>query len=346
MPTTHLLETDTGGASLSSSRSASRVILSSLLPRVPRDIDDVAPFARMVQGNPHATRLWQGAALRIDERQTFLGLKQYEFAKPVGTSVSLAPMRHPFDAAHQTRSLARSLGQPVVAGFGPGPRDFQAALLGAPYASPLTAMREYLEIIAGLLAGERLEYHGSYFHVAAGLPGLTSPPIELGLGVLRPGMARLAGSSGATAITWLAPPQHIRTALSPAIEDGAAGRSLPRIVAMVPYAICDDGVDPVDVLLRGSTGHLQMPHYLDMLAQCGADIITGDLRHNAGEAIRIGAVAIGNAERVLDVIGSYVDSGVSEIVLNPAAVAIAAGIETATSQVEAAFNQLGKEYQQ
>ena len=81
----------------------------------------------------------------------------------------------------------------MVAGFSPGPKLFQSALLGAPYASPLTAAREYIVALRGLLDGQEVMQQGEYVSLHGGQPRVPPPPVSLGLGVLRPRMARLAG---------------------------------------------------------------------------------------------------------------------------------------------------------
>jgi alkanesulfonate monooxygenase SsuD/methylene tetrahydromethanopterin reductase-like flavin-dependent oxidoreductase (luciferase family) len=163
---------------------------------------------------------------------------------PLGLAVTLMPLRHPFEAAVQTVSLARITGQSLVAGFGPGPTLFQEMLLGRRYCSPLTAVREYVTIVKGLLLGGPVDVQGHYCTCRASL-GVASPTVEIGLGVLRPGMARLAGEVADVAITWLTPAPYVRDVIRPALEEGAAkaGRPVPCIVSAVPMAIERRGRD-------------------------------------------------------------------------------------------------------
>ncbi|WNO71813.1 LLM class flavin-dependent oxidoreductase [Streptomyces sp. AM8-1-1] len=82
-------------------------------------------------------------------------------------------------------------------------------------ASPrVTAAREYLGIVRGLLDGETVQAEGEYFSCHGGLSPSPAPPVELGLGVLRPGMARVAGAVAGCAITWLTPASYL-TVLRP-----------------------------------------------------------------------------------------------------------------------------------
>jgi len=192
-----------------------------LVPFVPKRAEQVLPFAGLVRFG-QAERLWQGQSLYIDSHQQFVTTAGAGLRTPIGTGVSLMPLQHPWHAAMQARSVAVAVGQPIVAGYGPGGRPFQQALLGAPYPSPLTACREYLTIMRGLLEGHRVTMTGDYFQCYASLPPLASPPIELGLGVLRSRMAMLAGEVADVAITWLTPADDIRGVSAPATHDGAA----------------------------------------------------------------------------------------------------------------------------
>lgn len=293
-----------------------------LIPLVPNVVEQATPFAALVKFSG-ATRLWQGQSLTIDGFQTFAALAGAGLRVPCGVGVSLMPLRHPFEAALQARSVAAVTGEPFVAGFGPGAPGFRVALGDAPYLSPLTAAREYLEVARGLLAGERVTAAGRYVGCDAALPALPAPPVELGLGVLRPNMARLAGAVADVAITWLAPASYLQGVVAPALQEGAdgAGRVRPRLVAMVPVALTRRDHPSVRVALAGSAPHLQAPHYLDMLTRAGLDVRSDDLVHTALAALEGQAIVIGDLDEVLDRLGDFKAAGVDELVLNTTGVA-------------------------
>ncbi|AGL13771.1 LLM class flavin-dependent oxidoreductase [Actinoplanes sp. N902-109] len=291
--------------------------LSVLVPFVPRRSEQVLPYAGMVEWTA-ARRLWQGQSVLLETHQAFAAAAGAGFRVPVGLGVTLLPLRHPYEAAVQARSLALATGHPVLAGFGPGSRELQAGMLGAPYASPLTAAREYLSTVRGLLDGEEVRLDGSYVKVHAKLPQVPAPRVDLGLGVLRPGMARLAGELADAAITWLTPPHYIRDVLQPAIREGMArvGRTTPpRLVAMVPVAVERDDA-PENVVLAGNSAHLQAPHYLDMLRTAGVNVPPGDLTAAVRGVLETDAFVHGTLDDVIKKIHTYTDAGVDEIVLN------------------------------
>lgn len=288
-----------------------------LVPFLPRRPEQILPLAAMVKWT-HAERLWQGQALLMEPHQGFVSAAASGFRVPVGLGVTLMPLRHPYEAALQARSVAMTTGHSVVAGFGPGSRAFQTGLLGAPYTSPLTAAREYLAAVRGLLDGEVIQNEGRYFNISAQLPPAAAPRVDVGLGVLRPGMAGVAGEFADVAITWLTPPDYLRDILVPAIRKSAeeAGRPCPRITAMVPVALERAQVSAPELALASNAGHIQAPHYIDMLRQAGVQVSGEDPAETARALVEANAFVSGAPEQVAALLDQYRQAGVDEIVLN------------------------------
>ncbi|MEU8705042.1 LLM class flavin-dependent oxidoreductase [Streptomyces sp. NPDC048565] len=311
-------------------------VLSVLVPFVPHRPEHIVPYAAYLQWSP-AHRLWQGQGTLIDPFQSFSYAAAAGFRVPVGTGVTLMPLRHPYEAALQARSLAAATGHPVVAGFGPGARTFQQSLLGSPYRSQLTAVREYVSVVRGLLEGEQgTVLDGEIFQVNGGLHPLPAPPVQIGLGVLRPGMARVAGELADVAITWLTPADYVRQTLRPALAEGAeAGRrTAPQVVSMVPMAIRGAKRDPVRLALASNTGHLRLPHYQDMLRRAGVDTDPSDLESGAKGLLESGAFLYGTVRELAEAIHRYWDSGVDEVVVNLSGVHTLYGSQTALTELD------------
>ncbi|MGK5630040.1 LLM class flavin-dependent oxidoreductase [Streptomyces sp. URMC 123] len=308
------------------------------MPFVPARAEQAAPFAAFVQWRG-AHALWQGQGVAVEQHQIFTQLSGMGMRVPFGIGVSLMPLRHPVLAALEARTLAVSSGHPVVAGFGPGARSFQAMTMGAPYASPLTAAREYLTLVRALLAGEEVEQRGTYYSYTGGLPKVPAPPVTLGLGVLRPGMARLAGEIADVAITWLTPPGYVRDVLVPALREGAeaAGRPMPRIVTFVGTALAGDGRDPVAILAQGSSGHFEGPHYRDMLRRAGVELDSADHEDIARSMLGLGGLLAGDTAEIGAGVAAFHDAGVDEVVLNCAGVAMHHGPRAVLGDLESLF---------
>lgn len=296
--------------------------LSVLLPVMPLDVRAAMPFAAMVK-HSNAHSLWQGQGLLLDSYQLFTALSAAGVGVPMGSGVALIPLRNPLEAAVQINSLMALSKQPMVAGFGPGAKTFQTSVMGRPYASPLTAMREYLNIVRELLTGQAVSQEGQYFTLQAQLPPIHTQIAELGLGVLRPKMAALAGEVADVAITWMCPPSYIAEVLRPGLQAAAesAGRPAPRIVAIVPVARETPGRDHKKILWTGSQVHLGAPHYQDMLARAGIDVRTGSPETSTAQLLAGEVFLGGSLDRIGEGLQSYRAAGVDEVVLNTTGIA-------------------------
>ncbi|GAA2016383.1 LLM class flavin-dependent oxidoreductase [Nakamurella flavida] len=309
--------------------------LSILAPVAPLRTEQLLPYAALVQWTG-AHRLWQGQTLAVDPQQSFAAVASAGFRVPSATGVTLMPLRHPVEAALQARTLAAITGHPYVAGFGPGARSFQAAMLGRPYASPLTATREYVRAVRAALRSTPEDGDRTYFPASTVLAPLPTPPVEIGLGVLRTGMARVAGEVADVAITWLTPAAHLRDTLIPALQDGAAqaGRPAPRVVAMVPMALRRPDRDMVGTVLASNAGHLALPHYRAMLAAAGVVIDPADRDGSVRNLVQGGAFLFDDEDGLAKQIREYFDSGVDEVVINVGGVCQTEGAGVALRELE------------
>jgi alkanesulfonate monooxygenase SsuD/methylene tetrahydromethanopterin reductase-like flavin-dependent oxidoreductase (luciferase family) len=306
-----------------------------IVPFAPNRPEQVLPYAALVQYTD-VRRLWQLQATRIEAYQNFAFAAGAGFRVPVGFGVTLMPLRNPHEAALQARSIAMTMGHPVVAGFAPGSTRVQQALLGAPYASPLTAAREYLRLVRGQLTGEQVETDGAYFTCGAALSPYAAPPVELGLGVLRKGMARLAGEVADVAITWLTPAAYLRDTLIPALRAGAAsaGRPAPRVTAIVPLALTRNGHSAVELALASNDRHLRAPQYIDMLRTAGIEVAGDDLVADTAALVEGDGFVSGDPDQVVAKLAAYEAAGVDEIVLNVTGVAKTCGTGAALPELK------------
>lgn len=306
-----------------------------LMPFAPPRPEQILPFAALTQWSG-AHRLWQGQALLNQPHQAFVYAAASGFRVPVGIGVTLMPFTHPYEAAIHAQSVAAATGHPVVAGFGPGAAVLQRSTYGKPYRSPLTASREYLTAVRGLLDGEVVEQDGTYFTCHGKLLPVPRPPIEVGLGVLRPGMARLAGEVADVAITWLTPAAYLRNTIVPALREGAeaAGRPMPRLVSIVPVALAGPDRDAAALALTSNLGHLQLPHYVDMLRRSGIDTDSADPAAGAAALVEGRAFLYGEPKVLAEEFAAFHEAGVDEIVLNVTGVQGLYGGQAALRELE------------
>ena len=311
------------------------------LPMTPAQPERILPFAGMVRWGS-AVRLWQGQSLAADPGHLFTYAAASGFRVPFGHAVTPFCLRHPLDAAIGIRQLAMSSGHPVAAGFGTGAAHLQRAVHGSVYRSPLTAAEEYLTILKGLLERGRARESGTYFSCDAELPPLPGPASEIGLGVLRPGMARLAGGIADSAITWLAGPTHIASTLIPALERGAseAGRARPRVVSVVPIALAAEGRDPTTAVFAAVGMHLRLPHYVAALARAGVRVEGRPSEEVASSLLQWKIFLHGTPEEIAEGVAAYRAAGVDEIVLNTSGVNLTDGTEQTLIELERIFKAI------
>lgn len=292
--------------------------------------DSLEPFARLVVDG-YADRLYLGQSLILESHLALAHLAASGVRVPVGTSVTLTPLRHPVEAALQARSLAAMTGSSYVAGYGVSEPGTVAAMRGAPYASPRTAAADYVRAVRALLDGEAVEMASAYTPTRLRLPPLEHPPVAVGLGVLRPGMAQTAGEVADAAITWLTPPRYIEEQLIPAIERGAerTGRPRPRVVAVVHAGLRRAGRDPASMLAGAAHAHLRAGHYTDMLRKAGLDADPQRPEATAGALVSAGAYAYGTTDEVAATLALHGRAGVDEVALNPLGMMLTEGLDVA-----------------
>jgi alkanesulfonate monooxygenase SsuD/methylene tetrahydromethanopterin reductase-like flavin-dependent oxidoreductase (luciferase family) len=317
--------------------------VSLFFPIMPARADTIETFAELVR-DAGLARLWMGQSLTFDTYHQFAYLVGRGFRIPTGTAVSVMPLRHPYEAAVQARSLALLSGQSVVLGLGAGSPEFVASMRGSGYASPLGASREYLSMVRALVNGEAVQHDGDYHFLKGMLPPIPSehPEISVGVGVLRPGMARVAGEVADAAITWLTPWSYIQDVLAPAMREGAESRSRlgPRIVSLAHFAVTRPGRDPRDIVLAANRQHLSTRHYTAMLRSAGLKADPEDPVRGAGALVDEGVVLTGTARDIATQVAGHLRSGVDEVVLSPGGVLVREGLKAALADLREVVAEL------
>lgn len=296
-----------------------------MFPATPVDPVELRTFASFVEMTG-LRRLYCGQSTVFEPHSTYSRLVADGSRTPLGTAVTLMPLRHPFTAALQARELALFSGRSYVAGLGLGSRHFNEAMTGTWPASPLTYVREYAEVVRDLLRTGSVDRQGRYFSVTADLPAKLDVEVELALGVLRPRMTEVAGAVADVGISWLTPPSYCRDQLLPRLRLGARDRDdAPRLATVVNVAVARPDRDPVELALAGLGNHLAAPHYGDALTKAGYDIRLGDREHNAREIVEQGLYVYGTPEEIAVRLREYLDAGVDEVLLNPGGVYLSRG---------------------
>ncbi|MFI6055876.1 LLM class flavin-dependent oxidoreductase [Streptomyces violascens] len=314
--------------------------VSFMFPQQPTDPDSIVPFGRLAQ-DIGAERLWLGQSLRIESHPALAYLAGSGCRISVGMAVALMVLRHPYDAALQARSLARLMGHPVAIGYGAAYPSYVRSVRGEPYAKPAAAVGEFVDIARRLANNQAVYHDGEMFSVHTRLPPMPTPQVEIGAGVLRPGMARVAGRTSDLAMTWLTPLNYIQDVVMPAVAQGARGvQRPPRIVSVVHAGVERPGRNPMLLAQHGSISHLQAGHYTDMLRKAGLDVDASDPISGARELVQAGVYLYGDPAHIADEIAKYHAIGVDEVVINPTSVSNVHGLQAAMDDLGEVFAAL------
>lgn len=287
--------------------------LAAFSPFTPAAIDDVVRWSDLASGAYQ--RLWLGQSVAIDTATAVTYAAGAGHRCPIGIAVDVIPMHNPLSIAQSLRGIATATRHDVRACFSAGDPVAQERFTGRRYRSPLTATREFLTVLRRLLDGERVRHDGRYFPLDAQLPAKPmNERILLGIGVLRPGMTRLAGEIADTATSWLTPPEYVRDVIVPALDEGAAiaGRTRPELVVPVHAVLAAPGRDPVRLAELAIGKHLRTPSYRALLALAGQD---GVLERGSSAALDSGLVTYGSPADIAERVRAVAAAGADEVPL-------------------------------
>ncbi|MEU9121551.1 LLM class flavin-dependent oxidoreductase [Streptomyces sp. NPDC048506] len=294
---------------------------------MPTEIGSVASYARLAESTS-GRRLWAGQSLTIETHHLFAALTGMGFDIGFGSAVTLMPMRHPLTAALNARSIAALSGRPFIAGIGPGAAALQRSMLGPPYRAPVTATRHYATRMRALLDGKVADEPENPWRTGElQLPPMADSPVQIGLGVLRQPMARLAGEMADWAITWLTPSGYVRDRLLPTVASSArqADRPAPRLAAVVHCVVDRRRRDVLRLAYHSAAAHLSAPHYTDMLNQAGVPVDPADPHAGASMLVRHGVIATGSPDEIAAALGDYHAAGVDEVIVSVGGVHLVEG---------------------
>ena len=190
----------------------------------------------------------------------------------LGTWVVPTFPRHPTALAQQALTAQAASGNRVALAVGLSHRAVIEKRLGLDYSRPVRHMREYLEVLQPLLAGEAVDHRGEEFRVRlrVGVPGAAPPPLLLA--ALGPQMLRLAGRLADGAAVWLGGPRYLGELAMPSLREAAerAGRPPPRVVAGLPVCVCDSRAAGSAAVAEMVTPSSDLPSYRAVLEREGA----------------------------------------------------------------------------
>ncbi len=162
----------------------------------------------------------------------------------VGSGVIPIQVQHPTQLAQRVLTLNAIAGGRFTLGIGMSHRMVTEQMWGISYDKPVRRMREYLDGLLPLLAGQPAEAVGETVTTRGALqiPGAPTPVVYLA--ALGPQMLRLAGRRTAGTLTWMTGPKTLAEHVGPALREAAqeAGRqqAAVHVAASLPVSVTDD----------------------------------------------------------------------------------------------------------
>jgi probable F420-dependent oxidoreductase len=212
----------------------------------------------------------------------------------VATGVVPVQTRTPLILGMTAATLANVAPGRIALGLGVSSPIIVGQWHGLPFRKPLQQLREAVQIIRLVLAGERVNFDGEFYKLRNFRLSLKVPvPVRIYLGALGPKMLELAGEiADGVLLNWLGP--ETVTASLTHLEAGArrAGRSLGdfEIAAFIRTCVTDDPEPARQWLARDITGYTIVDSYAAFFRASGyaAEVDAAQQAWQAGD--RAGAV--------------------------------------------------------
>ena len=228
-------------------------------------------------------------------------------------------------------SLAELTGGRFTLGIGSSSEVIVQRWAGQPFDKPLTAVRETVEAIRPVLAGERSTAQGEIVSVGGFKPHATPPGgrVPLVLGALNPRSCRMVGELAVDGVclNQLAP-HHVPQVLQQ-VADGAGGQ-LPddyRVIARLFCAVTDDVPSTRQVVKAVFAPYIATSVYNRFYRWMGYEQEAQAVLDAAGDRAAMAAAVsdrivdelfcLGTADEVAAQIAAYCDAGVTVPVIQP-----------------------------
>lgn len=223
----------------------------------------------------------------------------------VGTGVIPIQNQHPMLLAQRALTLNLIGDGRFILGLGMTHQAVTEGMWGIPWDKPVRRLREYLDGLQPLLAGELADAVGETVTTRGALqiPGAVAPDVYIA--ALGPQLLRLAGKRTAGTVTWMTGPKTLTEHIAPTLRSAASEAGRPagavRVVAALPVSVTDDAGSARTQAAEQFAMYGYLPSYRAMLDREGF----------AGPE---DAAIIGNEAAVADRIAVLRDGGVDEFV--------------------------------
>ncbi len=232
----------------------------------------------------------------------------------LGTGIVPTYPRHPLALAQQALTVHDIAPGRLRLGIGPSIQPFIEGVYGLEYTSPLSHLKEYLEVLRALLWEGSVDHHGTFFNVTYTLPRTARVPLlisALGLKAFR-----LAGEFADGVLPAWCPLPYLLNQALPALRAGAEAhkRPAPPIIASLPVALSTDEAAVLAAVRQSVQMMTQVGPYAQMFTQAGfAGAVAGD--ESSLNALTRSLVISGDEETVRNRLRVLLASGIDELAL-------------------------------
>jgi 5,10-methylenetetrahydromethanopterin reductase len=216
---------------------------------------------------------WSSQIFAYDALTAIAAISREVPAIQFGTAVVPTYPRHPVMLGAQALTVQAASGGRLTLGIGLSHQMVIENVFGMSFDKPARHMREYLEILMPVLAGEQTTFAGETLSASTFGPiQIDAPAPDVLVAALGSVMLHIAGHLAQGTITWMTGPVTIEEHIAPTINAAAAeaGRPVPQIGVGLPVCVTDD-VDAARAKAAETFavyGHL--PSYRAMLDREGA----------------------------------------------------------------------------
>lgn len=272
-------------------------------------VDDAVEEARAAYDDG-VRQLWLGQQLDYDAIALAAVIGSAVPGMAMGTSVVPINPRHPLIVASAAQTAQAATHGTFSLGLGLGGHAVEQLAFGISATNTVQRLREFLTVLRAIIDDRTVDFRGSLITAVdppvmpVALAG--TPPFPVYVAAMGPRALRVTGELADGTLTALAGPRTIEGFITPTIAQAAAdaGRPSPRVIAMVAVAVTND----VDTTRSAAAESLALydtvPSYRKVMAREGVS--------TAAEL-----AVVGTAEAVTRQLKTYIDAGVTDVVMQP-----------------------------
>lgn len=188
----------------------------------------------------------------------------------VGTAIANIYWRHPALMAVGAGTLSQLSGNRFLLGLGTANAALNHHQLGMPATPPLATMREYVEVVRAVSAGDPATYQGSVYQVNGFTAALgAAPDLPVYVAALLPRMLELAGEvADGVILNFVGPATAAQSVARVRQAAQRAGRdpASVRVLCVLPCALSDDATASAAAARSVVAGYARHPAAVQLFA--------------------------------------------------------------------------------